>query len=968
MTQPGADPRYWSDNTAILVKLEKVKAALDDAKEALQEISDELDGTHDHTVGQMSEAEAEELQKRNELAFAEFALNDAINAEIAAARDAAVEGQMNNLPDPVPEPPPYVAPKTPEETEQEYEQRRVQTILNTVEAGVAPLRAAIDGKMADYNSLAAEYAAKLDYNTPGAMTDMQHLGYLRIFVDASGMNVDLADSPTPALVALAHKDVKWYIEQANLRMGALADASGRLDAMQTKWQEANELRVQVSEWVQMAAAQGVSVGYFGYDTPQEGTGVEASIAEFEDFNSSVSDKMTIGTNNLGLLASRFSELNAALLADISAAGDRMQQAEVALAQMVAAAAAADQYLDSSGWSWSYDVMPGETTGMGGYSFWGSGGNVYRILTRRTFRFRTMLGEMMQALAQPGEQGVMAYQQVLNKYATFLNGFNSQNDVFHAKFVALRQAIDEVVGGYIGTPPGVGVIKAAQGLNPDLSPPASIPFAGGDLGSETSSIELGDRMSELNNSIASHWGIGTVQWLEEPSLDLPGFPFDTHCPAPVLLAIKQRALREIPTWSGLYFTPWKAKRDAWVAEIDNWHWLYFVISPFNQIYGMDADWRAQFLQVAEDQVRADAQLLFDRYPHVIDPPTIASMLPNEAQQKLFPDSPTEELKVISFSERLSFQWYRRLNGGTWTKVLGATQWNHQPAYAEGLQEFYCRVWNTSGTCISDTRSILGLRRPRFVKEPTPALISARTGATVVLTCALGSTAGDGNQVPQWFKAVLDANGKPVIIHSPWGDELYQSEPLVANPRMSGVHSTTLTITNFQPEDAGAYFVHVFNEYSATQSAIARVKHVNTDVAPVFLRQPVSRQAMPGDMVTFDVQVNGSPAPQYLWKRNGIALVNGPGISGADASALVLSNVQLASGGSFTCTVTCGTKKGTSLPGVLTVKEPAAPVIATAPKPVTADPGANVQFSVVVKGGFPTAYTYQWRRRTAASGQT
>lgn len=960
MTQPGADPRYWSDNTAILVKLEKVKAALDTAKNALQEISDELDSTHDATVGQMSEAEAEELQKRNDLAFAEFALNDAINAEISAARDAAVEAQINALPAPVPEQPPYVAPKTPEETEQEYEQRRIQTIVDTANANVAPLRAAIDEKIQDFNDLAATHAAKLDWNTPGAQSDMQHLGMLRIFVDAAGMEVELAEHPTPAAVALAHKDVKWYVQQANLRMGALTDAADRLDAMQTVWQEANELRVQVKEWVQMAAAQGVSVSYFGYDTPVEGTGVEGYIAEYEEFSSGVSDKMTTGANSLSHLASRFNELNAALLAEVSAAGSRMQQAEVALAQMAAEAAAADQYLESSGWSWSYDVMPGETTGMGGYSFWGSSGNVYRILTRRTFRLRTMMGELMQALAQPGEQGVIAYQQVLNKYASFLNGFNSVNDRYHAKYVALRQDVTDVVGGYVSTPPAVSVIMAAKDVNPDLPVPGSIPFAGGDLASETSSIDLGDRMAELNSSIATHWGIGTLQWLEEPSLDLPGFPYDTHSPAPVLLAIKQRALREIPTWSNLYFTPWKAKRDAWVAEMDNWHWLYFIMNPFNRLYGMDADWRAQFLQPAEDQVRADAQLLFDRYPHIVDPPTIANMLPDTVQQKLFPDSAPEELRIVSFSERLSFQWYRRLNGSAWTKVLGATQWNYQPAYAEGLQEFYCRLSNASGSCVSDTRSILGIRRPRFVKEPTPALLSARTGATVVLTCALGSTPADGNQVPQWFKAVLDANGRPIIIHSPWGDELYQSEPLVSNPRMSGVHSTTLTITDFQPEDAGAYFVHVFNEYSSSQSAIARVKHVNTDVAPVFLRQPVSRQAMPGDMVTFDVQVNGSPAPQYLWKRNGIALVNGPGVSGADAATLMLSDVQLASGGSYTCLVTCGTKKGTSLPGVLMVKAPAAPVIATAPKPVTADPGANVQFSVTVKGGFPTAYTYQWQK--------
>lgn len=962
MTKPGNDPRYWSDNAAILVKLEKIKAALDVAKTALQDISDELDETNVDTIGRLPDANAQELQLRDELTFLQFALNDAINAEINAARDAAAQAQIDQLPDTSPEPPPYVAPKGEDETQEQFNQRRIQTIINTVDAGVAPLRALIDAKVQEYNDKKAEYIALTDLWRPGAIDEMNHLGWLETYASVvkSESERDLSEFPTPALVANAHRDLKQFITELNRRLGAPSAVSPILSQMKSIWQSANELRVEVSDWVAMAAAQGVSMSYYGYDTPIEGTDVEGLIASLEDFEGWLPEAQQAGTARLSELQGRFDALNNALLQDISAAGSRMQQAEVALVQLFAAAAAADQALEQSGWSRIIDVMPGETTGTSGYQFWGSTGQVYRKLTQRAFWMRPVTGDLMQALALPGEQGVIAFQQVLNRYGAFLASFSTVNDKFHAKYVALRQAMEQINGGgYADAPPGLSVLLAARGITPDLTPPTNIPFAGGDLGSESSSIDIGDRITELNAAIASHWGIGTVQWLEDPSLDVPGFPFDTHNPATTLLAIKTRALREIPTWTKLYFTEWKAKRDAWLSDINNWHTVFFQVSPFYNLYGIDAAWRAQYSQPAEDQTRADANTILARYVPIYDPPVIDSMTPDNTPQKLFPDSSTTKLQVYTLSMGISFQWYRSLNGSVYTAVPKATLPWYDVPYAEGVQNFYCRVWNTSGSCLSDIRTVIGIRKPKMVKQPTPAAISARTGATVVLTCDLDETPAGGTKNVQWFKARLDSAGRPIIIHSPWGDLLYDSIPLHTNPRVSGRLTNTLTITDFQPDDAGAYFVHVSNEYNYCQSAIARVTHVNTDVTPVFLQQPVKQDVLPGGSAVFSVVVNGSPSPQYQWRRNGIALVNSTGISGVNTSALTLDNLQPAQSGSITCTVTCGTKKGSSATALLTVKAPAAPLIATAPLSITADPGAVVTFTVVAKGGFPTRYTYQWQ---------
>ena len=39
----------------------------------------------------------------------------------------------------------------------------------------------------------------------------------------------------------------------------------------------------------------------------------------------------------------------------------------------------------------------------------------------------------------------------------------------------------------------------------------------------------------------------------------------------------------------------------------------------------------------------------------------------------------------------------------------------------------------------------------MKQPTPALLSARTGATVILSCELDETPAGGTKQAQWFKA-------------------------------------------------------------------------------------------------------------------------------------------------------------------------------------------------------------------------
>jgi uncharacterized Zn-binding protein involved in type VI secretion len=68
-------------------------------------------------------------------------------------------------------------------------------------------------------------------------------------------------------------------------------------------------------------------------------------------------------------------------------------------------------------------------------------------------------------------------------------------------------------------------------------------------------------------------------------------------------------------------------------------------------------------------------------------------------------------------------------------------------------------------------------------------------------------------------------------------------------------------------------------------------------PSIAVQPVDQNVDLGATTFFRVTPGGTPPFTYQWLYNGTPLLNGPGISGATSSNLVLTNVQLASAGSY-----------------------------------------------------------------------
>jgi len=112
-------------------------------------------------------------------------------------------------------------------------------------------------------------------------------------------------------------------------------------------------------------------------------------------------------------------------------------------------------------------------------------------------------------------------------------------------------------------------------------------------------------------------------------------------------------------------------------------------------------------------------------------------------------------------------------------------------------------------------------------------------------------------------------------------------------------------------SGTVYVSTELGYTIDQGTAA------TALAPSILLQPQSQTILSGSSVVFHVMANGLPAPAYQWYRNGSAISNGAGVSGATGTTLVVTGATAASAGSYTCTATNASGSATSGSAALAV---------------------------------------------------
>ncbi len=114
-----------------------------------------------------------------------------------------------------------------------------------------------------------------------------------------------------------------------------------------------------------------------------------------------------------------------------------------------------------------------------------------------------------------------------------------------------------------------------------------------------------------------------------------------------------------------------------------------------------------------------------------------------------------------------------------------------------------------------------------------------------------------------------------------------------------NSATLSLTGVTVTDAGFYRVRVQNSVGTITSDAASLI-----VAPVITAQPLGATVTEGSTTTITAVIDaGTGAPEattYVWKRDGVVVTEGAGISGATSSSLQVTGFSAAHSGYYTLT--------------------------------------------------------------------
>ena len=124
-------------------------------------------------------------------------------------------------------------------------------------------------------------------------------------------------------------------------------------------------------------------------------------------------------------------------------------------------------------------------------------------------------------------------------------------------------------------------------------------------------------------------------------------------------------------------------------------------------------------------------------------------------------------------------------------------------------------------------------------------------------------------------------------------------------------------------------------------------------PEITSHPNSQTINSGNDVSFSVTASSSSALSYQWQREGINLLNGTTISGANSPTLNLSNIQSDDAGRYTVEVSNST--GHVMTSVRLFVDNT-PVFTTRPLSRTAEAGDAITFTSVVSG---SGIVYQWK---------
>lgn len=274
--------------------------------------------------------------------------------------------------------------------------------------------------------------------------------------------------------------------------------------------------------------------------------------------------------------------------------------------------------------------------------------------------------------------------------------------------------------------------------------------------------------------------------------------------------------------------------------------------------------------------------------------------------------------------LSYQW--SFNG---VDVPGATNTNFTVTNAEpsNAGAYSVTITNVAGAITSSNANLtVDTISPSIVAQPQDQTVDADDQATFNVSASGTTPFGY-----QWF---FNGNSMP------------------------GATGSSLTLSNVQTNNEGAYSVLVTNSAGAIMSSNATLS-VNF-YTPSITTQPLSQTENAGTNVTFSTAASGTAPVTYQW------LFNASQIPGATNAVLTLVNVQSTNAGTYTAVASNLYGSATSSNANLAIS-PTAPSINLQPAAVPAFLGQSISFSVVASGSDPLVYQWQFNG-TNLSGAT
>ncbi len=267
--------------------------------------------------------------------------------------------------------------------------------------------------------------------------------------------------------------------------------------------------------------------------------------------------------------------------------------------------------------------------------------------------------------------------------------------------------------------------------------------------------------------------------------------------------------------------------------------------------------------------------------------------------------------------LSYRW--RFNGAS---ISGATTntYTRVGVQAGDAGSYTVVITNSSGSATSAVATLTVQVPPQITTHPQSQIVNAGSNATFTVMAS-------GSPAPgyQWR-----FNGTNLL----------------------GASSSRYSRAGVQAADAGSYSVLVSN---AVGSVLSSNAVLSVSGPPSITTQPQHQFTVVGGSAAFSVVAVGTAPLTWQWRKDGVNLVDGPGISGATTSALALSGIQTANLGLYTVAVSNGYDGVISQPAALSLATP--PAIQVQPQSRTNRVGTTATFSVVASGG---GLGYQWRR--------